>query len=88
MKTTDKRLIFELDRGLHTSMKIVAAQKRMTLKSFVTLAIVKALQEENNAQIERMNAEKRLFKKKIEEQKIQEMENEDEVYFGDIDNTL
>lgn len=46
IKDEQKRMIIVLDRILHTSIKIRAAQKGVTLKEWVTLAVIKQLKEE------------------------------------------
>lgn len=48
MKPNEKRLVFEIDRGLHTSIKVLAAEKHMSIKSWITTAIVNALLEEQD----------------------------------------
>lgn len=46
MKPNIQRLTFEIDRSLHASIRTIAFQKHMTMKSWVLTAIAKALQEE------------------------------------------
>ena len=46
MKPNEQRLVLNIDRGLHTSIKLIATKKHLTIKSWLLLAIAKALNEE------------------------------------------
>ena len=48
MKPGRKRVIIEMDTTLHTTLKVMAAKKYMTLRNLLLIAIAEMLEKEPN----------------------------------------
>lgn len=47
MRENEKRLTIEIDKAIHHEIKRRALEKKVTLKSWILLAVIKAMNEED-----------------------------------------
>lgn len=59
MKPGETRLILEIDRALHSSIKIISAQHHRTMKQFIIEAVAEKMNRINEENREELGGQKK-----------------------------
>jgi hypothetical protein len=65
MKPNETRLVLEIDRNIHRSMKMVSASNHMTMKNWIIMLVARELREEEKREKENVESFKNKFNMSI-----------------------